>query len=147
MYRFRSLERIRVDESLVDPSLSPRLNQILVPLLSIIDDELLQEEVRASVKTFDQDLFAERSASAEAGVLEVLAELLEQPERPTVPVSDVTAVFVSRYGQEYERPITNRFVGGILRNDSVSQHTRAMGSTWYRQQRSRKWISYVSGMA
>src|SRR5438132_8986766 len=87
MYRFQSLERIRIDESLVDPSLSPRLNQILVPLLSIIDDKSLQEEVRDSVKSFDQDLLAERSASAEAGVLEILAELLEQSDRQNVPVS------------------------------------------------------------
>jgi hypothetical protein len=115
MYRFQSLERIRVDESLVDRSLSPRLNQILVPLLSIIDDELLQEEVRDSVKSFDQDLYAERSASAEAGVLEILAEILSEPGRASIPVSEVTAAFVGRFGQEYDRPITNRFVGGILR--------------------------------
>lgn len=115
MYRFQSLERIRVDESLVDPSLSPRLNQILVPLLSIIDDERLQEEVRDSVKSFDHELYAERSASAEAGILEVLAELLSEPGRANIPVSEVTAAFVGRFGQEYDRPITNRFVGGILR--------------------------------
>ena len=115
MYRFQSLDRIRVDESLVDRSLSPRLNQILVPLLSIIDDERLQDEVRDSVKSFDQALYAERSASAEAGVLEILAEILSEPGRASIPVSEVTVAFVARFGQEYERPITNRFVGGILR--------------------------------
>ena len=115
MYRFQSLQRIRVDESLVDRSLSSRLNQILVPLLSIIDDERLQEEVRDSVKSFDHELYAERSASTEAGVLEVLAEVLSEPGRGNIPVSEVTAAFVGRFGQDYERPITNRFVGGILR--------------------------------
>lgn len=115
MYRFQSLDRIKIDESLVDPALSPRLNQILVPLLSIIDDEQLQEEVRDSVRSFDQDLYAERSASAEAGVLEVLSELLEQSEQSNIPVAEVTAGFAARFGQEYDRPITNRFVGGILR--------------------------------
>jgi hypothetical protein len=115
MYRFQSLERIKVDESLVDPSLSPRLNQILVPLLSIIDDERLQDEVRDSVKSFDQDLYAERSASAEAGVLEILAEVLSEPGRASIPVAEVTIAFIGRFGQEYDRPITNRFIGGILR--------------------------------
>ena len=115
MYRFQSLQRIRVDESLVDPALSPRLNQILIPLLSIIDDERLQEEVRDSVKSFDLELYAERSASAEAGVLEILREILSEPGRANVPVSEVTTAFVGRFGQEYDRPITNRFVGGILR--------------------------------
>jgi len=115
MYRFQTLDHIRIDESLIDPSLSPRLNQILVPLLSIIEDEQLQEEVRESVKSFDQDLYAERSASAEAGVLEIIAEILSEPGRANIPISEVTAAFVGRFGQEYERPVTSRFIGGILR--------------------------------
>ena len=115
MYRFYSLERIRVDESLVDRTLSPRLNQILVPLLSIIDDEGLRDEVRESVMSFDQELYAERSASAEAGILEILGELIKESDRASIPVSEITAAFIARYGQEYERPITNRYVGGILR--------------------------------
>lgn len=115
MYRFQSLERIKVDESMVDASLSPRLNQILVPLLSIIEDERLRDEVRESVKSFDQALYAERSASTEAGVLEILAESLAEPGRVNVPVSEVTTAFTGRFGQEYERPITNRYIGGILR--------------------------------
>jgi hypothetical protein len=115
MYRFQSVNHVRVDESLVDAMLSPRLNQILVPLLSIIDDKGLREELRDSVRSFDQDLYAERSGSPEAGVLEILAELMEQSDRPNIPLSEVTAAFVSRFGQEYDRPITNRFVGGIIR--------------------------------
>lgn len=114
-YRFDALQGIQVNDSLVDSSLSPRLNQILVPLLSLIDDDQLRAEVRDSMKSYDQELYAERSASAEAGVLEVLAELLAQSEKPSIPVADVTALFSSRFGQEYERPATNRFVGGILR--------------------------------
>lgn len=115
MYRFKTLEDVRVDESLVDPALSPRLNQILVPLLSIIEDRGLQDDVRASVKSFDEQLYADRSASSEAAVLEVLLELLSASDRASVPVADVTNAFVARFGQEYERPITNRFVGGLLR--------------------------------
>jgi len=115
MYRFQTLDKIRIDETLVDPTLSPRLNQILIPLLSIIDDSELREELRGSMKSFDQELYAERSASADAGVLDILAEMLSEPSRANIPVSEVTAAFVGRFGQEYERPITNRFIGGILR--------------------------------
>ena len=115
MYRFQTFERIRADESLFDPLLSPRLNQILIPLLSIIDDGKLQEEVRESVRSFDHELYAERSASAEAGILEIVAEMLSEPDKSNVPVANVTSAFMARFGHEYERPITNRFVGGILR--------------------------------
>lgn len=115
MYRFRTLEHVQVDESLIDPTLSPRLNQILAPLLAIIRGERLRDEVRSSVKPFEDELYAERSASPEAGVLEVLAALLSEPARTTILVSDVTAGFIDRFSRDYDRPITNRFIGGILR--------------------------------
>lgn len=115
MYRFQTLDQITVNESLVDPALSPRLNQILVPLLSIIDDGRLRDEVRESVRSFDYELYAERSASAEAGVLEILSEIVSRPGRTNIPISEVTAIFIGRFGQEYERPISLRYIGGILR--------------------------------
>ena len=115
MYRFLNLDRIKVDDTLVDPSLSPRLNQILVPLLSIIDDEELQDELRDSVRSFEQELYAERSASSEGSVLEVLAELFKDNSRENVTISEVTSEFIARFGEDYERPVTNRFIGGIIR--------------------------------
>jgi len=36
-------------------------------------------------------------------------------DRAFVPVADVTAGLIERYDSEYERPITNRWIGGILR--------------------------------
>lgn len=116
MYRFRTRHDIKVDESQVDFSLSPRINQIMTPLLSIIDDPGLRKEIRDTVKSFDRALYANRSASTEAGILEILAELFNAREASNVSVSELTAAFTERFGAEYERPITNRYIGGILRN-------------------------------
>lgn len=115
MYRFQSLPNIKIDESLIDLSLSPRLNQILIPLLSIIDDARLRDEIREAVQSFDQKLYAERASSPEAGVLEVLQELFSRGIRSGVAISEITTVFGGRFSGEYERPITGRFIGGILR--------------------------------
>jgi hypothetical protein len=60
-------------------------------------------------------LVAERGLLVEAQVLEILAELMENARRPVVPVSDVVTGFVERYGAEFDRPITNRWTGSILR--------------------------------
>ncbi len=115
MYRFAMLPTIKINESLIDPSLSPRLNQILIPLLSIIEDEKLREEIRVTVRSFDQKLYAERSSSIEAGVLEVLKDLYQQGKENSIPVSEVTTIFTERFSAEYERPITARIIGGVLR--------------------------------
>jgi hypothetical protein len=116
MYRFRTLGTIKIDDSLVDRSLSPRLNQILVPLLSIIDDESLRADIQESVESIDQSLYAERSQSSEAGVLEVLHELFLLHDEIALSIADITDMFAKKFAGEYERPVTNRFIGGILRN-------------------------------
>lgn len=46
MYRFRNWRRHKPNEKLVDRSIEPRLNQMLVPLLSIVDDEMQGRELR-----------------------------------------------------------------------------------------------------
>ncbi len=115
MYRFKMLPAIKIDESLIDPSLSPRLNQILIPLLSIIDDERLRNGIREAVRSFDQKLYAERSASMEAGVLEIIQELYKQGREGSIAVSEITANFIGRFATEYQRPITTRIIGGVLR--------------------------------
>ena len=48
-------------------------------------------------------------------MLEILAELMIGSERRVIPVADIVSVFIERYGFEYERPITNRWIGSILR--------------------------------
>ena len=53
-------------------------------------------------------LVADRGLLVEAQVLEILGELMAGSTRPVVPVADIVAVFIERYGFEYERPITNR---------------------------------------
>ena len=115
LYRFHQRSETKLDESLIDQSLEPRLNQILLPLLSIVQDAEVREELRAIARETQTALIAERGLLAEAQILEVLADLMETSERTVVTVADVAAGVVERYGSEYERPITNRWVGGILR--------------------------------
>ena len=115
LYRFHRRTDIKLDESLVDPKLEPRLNQILLPLLSVVSDENLRSELRSMALDAQLGLVAERGLLVEAQVLEILAELMAGSDRPVVPVADIVTIFIERYGFEYERPITNRWIGGILR--------------------------------
>jgi hypothetical protein len=115
LYRFHRRMDVKLDESLVDPKLEPRLNQILLPLLSVVSDENLRSDLRSMAFDAQLSLVADRGLLVEAQVLEILAELLAGLDRPVVPVADIVAIFIERYGFEYERPITNRWIGSILR--------------------------------
>jgi hypothetical protein len=115
LYRFHRRMDVKLDESLVDPNLEPRINQILLPLLSVVSDQNLRSELRSMALEAQLSLVADRGLLVEAQVLEILAELMAGSQRPVVPVADIVAVFIERYGFEYERPITNRWIGSILR--------------------------------
>lgn len=115
LYRFHRRSTAKLDASLADPGLEPRLNQILIPLLSIVQDEAVREQLRSMAQTAQSELVAERGLRVEAQVLEIVAELVAQPLRSTVPVAEITGMLTERYGHEFDRPITPRWVGNILR--------------------------------
>jgi hypothetical protein len=112
-YRMRYRFRVSLDDTLVDASLSPRMNQILVPLLSIVDDDQLRMRIRAGVRHVEDELAAERAASIEAQLLDVVMSLRKGDR--SVAVAEITRAFVERFGSDYERPITNRYIGSVLR--------------------------------
>lgn len=115
MYRFQTLEHVRVNKTLVDPGLSPRLNQILVPLLSIIEDETLRKEIRDAAHELEKELRAEKSSMPEGELLGLLVEMINDSALAYIPLSEITSLFIERYGAGYDRPITNRYIGHLLR--------------------------------
>jgi len=113
-FRLQNLSRMKIDPSLASPTASHRLNQILVPLLSVITSESVRERVLRAAGQMDQTLQAERSASIEARLLEVLVFTLSGAANERVPLADITAEFTRRHGADFDRPITNRYLGSIL---------------------------------
>ncbi|WP_338695230.1 hypothetical protein V5279_03815 [Bradyrhizobium sp. 26S5] len=127
LYRFHRRHDVMLDPTLADPKLEPRLNQIMLPLLSVIGDPGLRAELRNAAHKAQASIVAERGLLMEAQVLEILAELMITTDRPIVPVADVTMGLIERYGAEYERPITNRWIGSILRKKLNLQTYKSHG--------------------
>ncbi len=115
LYRFHRRWLTKPDPSLVDPKLEPRLNQILLPLLSVVRSPDLRQELRSVAAEAQAGLVAERGLSSEAHVLEIVANLMKVTDRALVPVAEITAGLAERFGSEYQWPVTNRWVGGVLR--------------------------------
>lgn len=114
LFRFRNRNREKPAETAVDRSIEPRLNQVFVPLLSIIQDERTREDLRDLARRFNRDLVAERGMDVEAQVLEVIRDLLASQEgRPSV--KDITSWFADRHGEEYERKVTPKWIGRVIR--------------------------------
>src|SRR5437867_6548420 len=114
LFRFRNLHRRRASEDLVDRAIEPRLNQIFVPLLSIIEDPEARADLRELARRYNREIIADRGMDTEAQILEVIRDMLASPFETRLSVKDITSWFVDRHGMDYERKVTGKWVGNIL---------------------------------
>jgi hypothetical protein len=126
-YRFRRFHSVRIDASLVDRSLEPRQNQVLVPLLSIAEDNETRNLMRESVRSTGQSLLAERSVSIEAELLAVLLSLIDEYKESSIPMKLIHKEFADRHGNEFDRPLTTRYLASILRRKLSIRIMKSMG--------------------
>ncbi len=116
-YRFRNLGELDRDNPsiLADGNvLEPRMRQLLAPLLAVTPTAAARDEIRRFAKGFQHELLTDRSMSMEAQLVEVLLAVSNaNPEKTTV--KKLTASFEERFGDDYERKITARWIGSILR--------------------------------
>jgi hypothetical protein len=121
-FRFARRGSVRADSALVDPRLEPRLNQILVPLLSVIEDETLRDELKAVALDLQAVRLAERATAPEALVLEALRALWATAGQKPIAVNAVADRLAEAHGQNLERHVTNRWVGALLRRLGFSPY-------------------------
>jgi hypothetical protein len=77
LFRFRKLTTWAAADANPDRSIEPRLNQIFLPLLSIIEDPNDREEMKALARRYHGEMIAERGMDLEAHVLEAIRDLKE----------------------------------------------------------------------
>lgn len=114
LFRLRNLTKKQTMDGLVDRTIEPRLNQIFIPLLSIIEDPAARESLRELARSYHREMVEERGMDAEAQILEIIRGLVDAGE-PRWGVREITQWFGDRYGEDYERKITAKWIGGILR--------------------------------
>jgi hypothetical protein len=116
MYRLKERSHVCIDPTLVDPTLEPRMNQILLPLLSIAPNEDARAAIRSYASLVQEGVVSDRAGSTEGQLLSVIATAMAEGEKSVLPLNDIALAFVARFGTEYDRTITNRYLGGVLRN-------------------------------
>lgn len=112
-FRFRNAGQRQVLDSLVDRMIEPRLNQIFVPLLSLVEDPRIRAELQELARRYHGEIIAERGMDPEAQVLEIVRDLVAQGS--SLAVKDIADWFADRHGDEYERKVTAKWIGWIIR--------------------------------
>jgi hypothetical protein len=126
LWRLRHFKDARGETRAGARDLEPRLQQIFGPLVSVISDASSRERVIAYIAKVNEDLVEERSEAAEAQVLQVIRDLVAQPGA-RLAIQDITREFVRRYGDDYERRVTPRWIGSLVRRRLGLKPSRSTG--------------------
>ena len=115
MFRFRNASKRCVDPSLVDRSIEPRLAQVFVPLLSVIEDREARQALRQLMRDYHRELVADRGMDIEAQVLAVIQQLRNSDNPHGLMIKEIAELFISQHGEDFERKITPHWIGQIIR--------------------------------
>jgi hypothetical protein len=115
MFRFRRFGTIDATPGALDPGVEPRINQVYSPLSAVMEDEEARRDLRALARQNSARLKAERGASMNAQVLTVIRFLMERSEKGAIAIGEIGEVVNWAYSKEYDRPITNRWIGHVVR--------------------------------
>src|SRR5712692_9515621 len=127
MFRFRNFGTRAVDPALVDRSIEPRLAQVFVPLLSVIEDIGARQALRQVARDYHRELVADRGMDIEAQVLEIIQELQSLNDGAGISIKEIASRFIEQHGEDFERKVTPHWIGQIVRRKLALKTERKMG--------------------
>jgi len=110
LFRFAYHGTRTIDESLRDTTIEPRLNQIMMPLASVITDKGLRDEFREFIREYNRQIVVDRGMLLEADIIDAIRSL----NTKTIRVKDIT-VEVGDARPDDTKPVTPHLISAILR--------------------------------
>lgn len=120
-WRFAMRHRVGIDPARSIAGLSPRGNQMALPLLSLMDDPALRDVVATRLANVEARASARRASLPHVAMTGVLDRLFR--ESVQVPVAQVAEAF----NREQGLPLPVRSVGHIIRRDLGLATTKSRG--------------------
>ena len=114
-FRLRERAAVRLDDTLAITALEPRMNQILLPLLSVVPEGRYRDAIVRYAERSQARTLADRGDSVEGHMLAVVQAVARPCNGAPAAISDIAEAFRAAHAAEYERPISNRYVGSVLR--------------------------------
>lgn len=127
LYRLRNFHSTRSAGRSPDSGLEPRLEQIFGPLLSVVRDETARSRITDALRNLNDDIEDERAESVEAEVLTVIRDLVARGPAERLAIQDIATEFTNRFGAAYEKRITARWIGSIVRRRLGLKPSRSTG--------------------
>lgn len=114
MWRFRNYHKdFSFDETPIE-GIHPRLHQIIVPLLAIIESKEMKESLKDFMRNYNEELIADRGLSRESDIIFAIFKLEHDAGKKEVTVGEI-AECVNWDVTEFDDKLTPRKIGWWLR--------------------------------
>ncbi|MGN6150343.1 MAG: hypothetical protein ACTHPD_17555 [Rhizomicrobium sp.] len=114
-FRFCNFYHIQTDLSALIEGVEPRLNQMALALLSLVEDGELRAQIQAHLIADHHDVLRARRDAPEARVLSSVLAAFNAHEGATVSIGTIAEEFNKAFGSEMRLPIEPRWIGKIVR--------------------------------
>jgi len=122
-YRFCHLFETKPDPNALLAGVEPRVNQIVLPLLSLVDDTSLRAEIAERLMDEQDEHQRQRRETVEARIVAILREALSAADGTPLSVGVIAERFNAAHGSEYGQPVSHKWMGHIVRkNLRLSTH-------------------------
>jgi len=116
-FRLCNFFNITTDTTALVEGVEPRLNQTALSLLSVVDDPDTRSAIQAALIEQNANILSERRETTEGAVLLSVVEAFRASEgAANVPIRDVAERFNAMHCAEYGGPVSNKWIGNVLRN-------------------------------
>jgi len=116
-FRFCHRFSIKLDPSAIIAGIEPRMNQIALPLLSMVDDAETRRAIANRLGQAHAEHRNMRRQTVEARMLTILRDFFDAAGTAPISVGGIADRFNAEHGAEYGRPLSSKTVGHILRKD------------------------------
>jgi len=140
-FRFKTFKSpIDLDNNVIE-DIHPRLNQIAIPLMSVIPGEDARNTIISFIKKYHQELLDNRGSSWEAEVLQAIS-LFEKEGISDVTVGQITEKINFEINDSSDVDLTAKKVGWIIKSLLHLKTERRMGGYTLDIRRNKKDLDY-----
>ncbi|GAA0325942.1 hypothetical protein GCM10009087_40340 [Sphingomonas oligophenolica] len=114
-WRFAARHTVGIDPNRLIAGVSPRANQITLPLLSLIDDGDLRDRIAAELVAEEARVSSERASIPDIAVLAAITEAAAVSPTAHIAVADIARRVSRKNSGSFENSFTPKAVGSIVR--------------------------------
>jgi hypothetical protein len=114
-FRLCQFWEVKTDAKALIEGVEPRLNQMAMSLLSLVDEPDIHREMRAALIALNGEIVSERRETAEGRVLTAAIEAFAAAGGANVPLRDIAECFNAAHCADYGGPMGVRWIGQVLR--------------------------------